>query len=82
MQTSILKPPTEIVNLNFQQLLNEFYSLLGKNSPKEEFIKLRETAKLKILTERQKEAIVERCNNVVSGNYGSTSKAPDKSFKR
>ena len=60
---------------NFDKLLKEF-NRLWETEPKaiEKFKSLKEKAKLIILYPRQMDAIVARCNNVISGNYGNSKK--------
>jgi len=74
MQTNVIKPPTEIVNKNFQDLLNKFHDLLKNNAPKKSFEDLKLETLTKVLTSHQIYAITERCNNVLNGTYGSTSR--------
>ena len=70
--------PAEIVNLNFQKLLDKFHALI-KDEPsvskvKEDLDKLKEEAVNAFLTFNQKDAIIARCDNYINGVYGSTSK--------
>lgn len=61
------------VEVNFEFLMNEFNSLWAK-SPKDhtKFAALKNKASNTVLTYRQKDGIVERCNNVINGTYGNT----------
>jgi len=66
---------TDVCNQNFQELLNKFHKLLKSNPVGgREFEDLEKETLTKILTEHQVSAIIERCNNVLNGTYGSTSK--------
>jgi hypothetical protein len=74
MQTNVIKPPTEIVNKNFQELLDKFHALLKNDAPKKSYEELKAETLTKVLTGHQISAITERCNNVLNNSYGSTSK--------
>lgn len=82
MQSNTPHPPNEIVNTNFQVLLDKFHTFLNKNASNKEFIELKQEAISKILTDHQRSAILARCNNVINGTYGSTSRSPEKSMKK
>lgn len=65
-------PDAELAS-NFDKLLKEFHSLWD-NSPKDmgKFESLKQRAKLTALMPRQMDAIIDRCNNVLKGEYGKT----------
>jgi hypothetical protein len=70
------KGPTDAeMNANWDALLKEFHGI-WENSPKDftKFEALKEKAKLTPLTGRQIEGIIDRCNNVIKGQYGNTKK--------
>lgn len=76
MEENKSKGPTDQeINANFDRLLREF-NKLWEDSPKDfdKFNALKEKAKLTPLTPRQTEAIVDRCKNVVAGQYGNSKK--------
>jgi len=65
-----------IYNENWDSLLKMFHAIVEKQ-PKdqnEQLEKLKEFAKTKQLSPRQIEGIIERCDNVIKGNYGNTKK--------
>lgn len=74
MQPKSIQPPTEICNPNFQGLLDKFHALLKEDAAKSKFEDLKKEALTKVLTTHQISAITERCNNVLNGTYGSSSK--------
>ncbi len=74
MQNNIIQPPTEVCNKNFQELLDKFHSLVQKNAKKDAFDELKIETLTKVLTGHQIAAIIERCNNLANGTYGSSSK--------
>lgn len=72
------KYPEEVVNPNFQKLLNSFHKII-EDSPKPEKVKEKlEALKMEtttiFITGHQRDAIHARCNNYLNGTYGSTSK--------
>lgn len=72
------KPSDEEINTKWRQMLRAFEKIIG-GSPKVEDVKddlcaLKEAAKNTILTPRQAEGIVARCNNYLNGEYGKTKK--------
>ena len=73
------KIPDSICNSNWDALLKVFHSI--KSSDTKSLNELKETAIHTVLTERQKEGIIARCDNQINGTYGSSSVKPEKSFK-
>lgn len=71
----------DVCNQNFQELLDKFHKLLKSDSRRIDYEDLKKETLTKVLTEHQGPAIIERCNNVLNGTYGSTSKQLEKSFK-
>lgn len=72
------KYPENIVNPNFQKLLDKFHELI-KNTPspgkiKNQLTELKKEAYNTFLTGAQRDAIAARCDNYINGTYGSTSK--------
>ena len=66
----------EIINAKWQSMLRVFKTLI-KDDPKPEKIKdqleeLKAAARSSIMTQRQIEGIVDRCDNYMKGEYGST----------
>jgi len=63
-------------NKNWDRMLKIFHAIpLNAKDTKKQCEDLKELAKNTIaLTPRQREGIFDRCNNVVSGNYGNTKK--------
>src|SRR5690349_2664394 len=77
MEEQKKKAPTDAeLCANFDRLLKEFHKIWDEG-PKdfEKFEALKEKAKLTPLTPRQTEGIVDRCKNVIRGNYGKTKTA-------
>lgn len=58
---------------NYASLLTEFNDLWSK-APKDhtKFAALKNKATNSLMTFRQKDGIVERCNNAINGTYGNT----------
>lgn len=73
------KIPDSICNSNWDALLKVFHSIKPEDTVS--FNELKETAMNTILTGRQREGIIARCDNQINGTYGSTSVKPEKSFK-
>lgn len=72
------KYPENIVNPNFQKLLNNFHAIVEDN-PKPEKVKekleaLKLDATAAFITGHQRDAIHARCNNYINGTYGSWAK--------
>lgn len=72
------KYPENVVNPNFQKLLDRFH-LIIKDAPKPDKISpqlnaLKGDALVTIITGHQKDAIYARCNNYMNETYASTSK--------
>lgn len=67
------QPSDAELECNYEFLLSEFNNLWNK-TPKEltKFAALKNKATHTTLTFRQKDGIVERCNNVINGTYGNT----------
>ena len=58
---------------NWRSLITEFNDLWDNKAANKKYEELRERAKnTNILTYRQRDAIIERCNNVLLGCYGNT----------
>lgn len=56
-------PPDEICNPNWDGLLKIFHAIDPKESgAKEKYNALKDLSKIKIMTERQHEGIIDRCN--------------------
>lgn len=63
-------------NSNWDTMLKMFHGLVATKANKDEFQALIELAANAIMmTPRQREGIVGRCSNVISGNYGNTKKS-------
>lgn len=75
------KYPENIVNPNFQKLLDRFHDLTIKNpSPnaiRSDLATLKQESNVIILTGHQRDAIHSRCNNYADGTYKSWSKPYD-----
>ena len=72
----VTETPSETdLECNYAFLLSEFNDLWSK-TPKEhtKFAALKNKATNALMTFRQKDGIVERCNNVINGTYGNTKK--------
>ena len=58
---------------NWRNLVSEFNQLWDDKAPHKKYEELREKAKnTNVLTYRQRDAIISRCNNVLLGCYGNT----------
>lgn len=72
------KFPENVVNPNFQILLNKFYALTSENpsvkSIGSDLAALKEENKAMHLTGHQKDAIHARINNYIAGTYSGWSK--------
>lgn len=63
-------------NSNWDAMLKMFHQLVNQKAIKDEYEALKGLAKNTIaLTPRQREGIIERCNNVINGEYGHTKKS-------
>lgn len=75
------KYPENIVNPNFQKLLDKFHALIEKNpSPnatRSDLEALKKESNVIILTGHQRDSIHARVNNFLEGTYGSTSRPYD-----
>lgn len=67
------KPSEADYECNYADLLLEFNALWQK-SPKDftKFAALKNKANNSLMSFRQKDGIIERCNNVIKGDYGKT----------
>lgn len=74
--------PDSVCNPNWDSLLKVFHSIDpdAKDSV-QQYQELKEYSKTKVLTDRQREGIIARCDNRINGTYGSTSRSIE-SFKK
>lgn len=75
-------PQDEICNPNWETMLKMFHNINPESKDaKERFTQVKILSQSKVMTERQHEGIIDRCNNQINGTYGSTSREV-KSFKK
>lgn len=72
-----------VYSANFDSLIKKFTEILenGGATRKADLEDLKkEATHMIVLTYRQREAIIDRCNNLLSGHYGSTKTAQNMAY--